>query len=761
MGDLRYTMRQTSRMSALAVFAVLLTGALAFNRGDEAQDLIQLDEQQPPSEAAMSLKIELRGLAKLKSRAERMMSATESQDNELKEVVQAKTVEAEIPIVSTGELGALEAIEKAMNPKAAPCADFSDYVCGRWINDTAIPGDKPAWSKTFSEISKRHTQTLKGIMSGATQTELEDHKIQKVRDYYSACINRTDSSVIQTAFTSMTAQINNMSNVKEMETLWGQMEVKGLSLATFDFGSGADDKDPDKEVAFLSQGGLGLPGPEYYTKTNARFTQLRQGYVALIEKVFQTVSVPNFKLGAEAANILAFETKLANASWTPVQMRDPQATYNPSTLGEFQAKHLSFENYFNQITAAYPQFGNASKLVVNTPPFLDKLEVILSDTPFATLKAYTMWRLLKQTVSAISDDYGQMMFAFYGTTMAGVTSRPPLWKRCVQDTTSSLWELSDQVFIEQQFSGESKVIAKGMLEGVKTAFSERLKKLTWMDSESKNGAATKIATLSEKIGYPDKWRSYSNLSIGTDFFTNYLAVQQDGAHQNLMKLGAVVDKTKWGMNPSMVNAYYSPGHNEMAFPAGILQPPFFSKDFPMVINFGSIGSVMGHELSHGFDDQGSQYDSSGKMHEWFTNSSKVAFQNLTQCYVDMYSAFEVPEVNLKVNGKLTLGENIADNAGVQLALDAYRVWAKQNNAPRAFPLNVQMFTDIQLFWIAYGQVWCSKHRPKALMLQMRNDPHSPGRFRTTGPAKNSADFSEAFQCAAGSKMVPTHRCELW
>merc|ERR1712166_399731 len=475
MGDLRYTMRQTSRMSALAVFAVLLTGALAFNRGDEAQDLIQLDEQQPPSEAAMSLKIELRGLAKLKSRAERMMSATESQDNELKEVVQAKTVEAEIPIVSTGELGALEAIEKAMNPKAAPCADFSDYVCGRWINDTAIPGDKPAWSKTFSEISKRHTQTLKGIMSGATQTELEDHKIQKVRDYYSACINRTDSSVIQTAFTSMTAQINNMSNVKEMETLWGQMEVKGLSLATFDFGSGADDKDPDKEVAFLSQGGLGLPGPEYYTKTNARFTQLRQGYVALIERVFQTVSVPNFKLGAEAANILAFE-----------------------------AKHLSFENYFNQITAAYPQFGNASKLVVNTPPFLDKLEVILSDTPFVTLKAYTMWRLLKQTVSAISDDYGQMMFAFYGTTMAGVTSRPPLWKRCVQDTTSSLWELSDQVFIEQQFSGESKVIAKGMLEGVKTAFSERLKKLTWMDSESKNGAAAKIATLSEKIGYPDK-----------------------------------------------------------------------------------------------------------------------------------------------------------------------------------------------------------------------------------------------------------------
>jgi predicted metalloendopeptidase len=300
-----------------------------------------------------------------------------------------------------------------------------------------------------------------------------------------------------------------------------------------------------------------------------------------------------------------------------------------------------------------------------------------------------------------------------------------------------------------------------MVDTILTAFSNRLHKLQWMDDSTKKGAFAKVNTLVRKIGYPDKWRSYDNVTIGENFLENYLAVSKDEAHQEFIKFSTPVDKTKWHMKPSDVNAYYSPSSNEMAFPAGILQPPFFSKDFPMVMNYGAIGSVVGHELSHAFDDQGSQYDSEGKLNDWFTNSSKTAFGNLTHCYVKQYSQYHMPEIKLAVNGELTLGENIADNAGVQVSFDAYKQWAKANNAPQAFLINGESVSDVQLFWISYGQVWCSKYRPEALMMQVRNDPHSPGKFRTWGPVQNSQDFAKAFKCPANSTMAPAQKCTLW
>merc|ERR1719460_508134 len=342
-----------------------------------------------------------------------------------------------------------------------------------------------------------------------------------------------------------------------MTVIWAKFDLKGFSLTPFDFGPGVDDKKPDTNIAFIGQGGFGLPDPEYYLKNDQRFVKLREGYVSLINEVIAAVKVPDFKSSAKTgSDILAFETKLAQKAWGKVKLRDPQATYNPSTVQEFVAKHLSFQRYFDELSKSYPKLAKDSKLVISTPPFLEQLEIILAEQPFDTIKAYTMWRLLKSTAAALDDKLGEITFKFYGTEMNGIKERPPLWKRCVEDTNGALWQISDQAFVQHQFPGESKTKANEMVESIKATFTERLKNLDWMDKVTKEGANAKVNSLVTKIGYPDKWRSYSNMSVGEDFFDNYLAVSKDGAHEEFKKFGAAVDKSKWHMRSSMVNAYY-------------------------------------------------------------------------------------------------------------------------------------------------------------------------------------------------------------
>jgi endothelin-converting enzyme/putative endopeptidase len=755
-------------MKALVTLALCLAISVALDAVEEprvqdlglVEDLIELGEQ-PAADAALALKTELKMLGKLTAQAKKTMDETEGMSKELTRSVEKKQLDSEISIVNEAEEASVEEVGKAMDMKVQPCDDFFSYVCGRWVNQTEIPADKPSWGRTFPAMSKRHVKTLESIMDGNKTTRVDNVQMAKVHRYYKSCMSPPANST-NSKFLSMTKQVLGVKDVRELITVWGQMDIRGFGLTPYSFGPGGDDKEPDKMVGYLGQGGLGLPDRDYYIKSDDRFKKLREGYTQLMNELFQAVHVPDFSPTAEtAAQILGFETKLAKASWTKVELRDPVATYNPTTVEQFQSGHLSFENYFKQIYSITPNFAKTSKLVISTPSFFEQLEVLLAKEPLDNLKAYTLWRLMRETVGTLSDEFGALMFKFYGTALNGIQERPPLWKRCVSATTEALWQISDQAFVDEEFPGDSKTKAQEMLDGIKAAFHVRLSNLTWMDQETKQGAYMKVKKLGTKVGYPDKWRSYENVTIGDNHFSNFLEVSRDGAAREFQKLGGFKDKTAWHMHPSMVNAYYSPGSNEMVFPAGILQPPFFSKDFPMVINYGSIGSVMGHELSHAFDDQGSQFDSSGKMTNWFTNSSKEAFDNKTQCYVNQYSGFKAEEVNLNVNGELTLGENIADNAGAQVALDAYRTWAEANNAPRLFSLNGKQVSDIQLFWIAYGQVWCSKQRPEALMMQMRNDPHSPGRFRSVGPGQNSPDFSEAFQCAADSAMVPRHRCALW
>jgi len=728
-------------------------------------DLLELDEGQTKmstSDSAMALHVELQTLSKLTKKAQKMMAETEKKEEDVKKQASAKVVEAEISITNEAEMNALKSVEEAIDQNVQPCDDFARYTCGRWVNSTQIPSDKGSWSRSFNTINKQHMRTLQGIMNGSVTTEVSGPQMAKVLNYYSACTNRTSDGKLHARFLEMTKQILSAADIKEMTAVWGKFELLGFGLTPFSFGPGVDDKKPDSYVAFVGQGGFGLPDPEYYLEDNERFAKLREGYVALINELIQAINVPDFETNDKTGSeILAFEKKLAEKAWDKVKMRDPQATYNPSTVKEFVAKHLSFQRYIEEISKSYPALKQDSKLVVSTPPFLEGLEVILAQQPFKTVKAYTMWRLISSLAGALDDKLGDLKFKFYGTELSGIKQRPPQWKRCVEDTSEAVWQISDQVFVEHKFPGESKTKALEMVDSIKNTFVKRLDALDWMDSTTKGGANAKVNSLVTKIGFPDKWRSYSNMSIGEDYFENYLEVSKDMAHQSLKKYGSTVDKTQWHMRSSMVNAYYSPSANEIVFPAGILQPPFFSKDFPTVMNFGAVGSVIGHELSHAFDDSGSQYDATGKMHDWFSNASKAAFNNKTQCYVKQYSAYNVSEVNLAINGKLTLGENIADNAGVQVSLDAYKAWQKANNGPKAFLLNGQSVTDIQLFWIAYGQVWCSKYRPKALTMQLRNDPHSPGKFRTWGPAQNSQDFANAFKCPAGSKMAPKKKCTLW
>lgn len=736
-------------------------------------DLIELSEEAELSESklsenAMALKVELRNLHKLTSRAQVMMAANSEATLKLKVAATTKQAEAEIPITGAGEGTAITSVEGSMDMAAAPCGDFYSYSCGKWVNDTTIPGDRASWSRSFGEISKRNLKSLQGIMNGTVVSEVAEQQVSKVTSFYKSCMNmnkKNATAFSNPEFVALTTQVLGATTIKQLSTVWAKMELKGYAVAPFDFGPGVDDRDPENHVAFVGQGGISLPGPEYYLQDNPRFTTLKTAYVKLLDDIAAMVKVPNFNYvaGTTGAAILAFETKLAQKMWTKVQMRDPKATYNPTTATAFQAAHLTFVEYFTEITAAWPKFTGASKLVISTPPFLTDLETTLNTEVFANVQAYTMMKLVRQLAPKLDEEVATKMFAFFGTLMNGVKVRPALWKRCVDETSESLWEISDQVFVEHHFTGDSKTKANDMISGVKEAFGARLDALTWMDATTKTGAKAKLESLVTKVGFPDKWRTYENMTIGTNYFTNFLTIKNDMVAREYKKFGSPVDKSKWHMNPSLVNAYYSPSSNEMVFPAGILQPPFFSADFPVVMNYGAMGSVMGHELSHAFDDQGAQYDSTGKMQNWFSNASMKAFANKTKCYADQYSGYNVTNVgvNMAVNGKLTLGENIADNAGVSVSLDAYLKWAETNNPPRKFMLNNKQVTDIQLFWIAFGQVYCSKQQPEALMMQIRNDPHSPGEVRSFAPPANEPRFATAFQCAAGTKMKPAAPCALW
>jgi len=750
---------------------------LFLGEADSTSDITSLsvEDDAPASgeDSAMArLESSLQNLRSVRAEADGLLQGAKDAVSGLTQVVDQQSAEASTLIASGADGGSsLQEVAKSMDTSADKCQDFYQYACGGWLNTTSKPDDVASWSKTFSVINKRNMEIQKEMYSRndtSTFATLQDDEVKMVKDYYHACMDETlrgKRGLTDALFTKYVHKINAVQDAKGLMLLYSELTLDGIDIGPYDIGVGPDEKDSTTNVLGLSQAGIGLPSRDYYgvgeEPDNDRFKQVRAGYVKFMNQSFAMAGVT-----ANPDDVLKFETELAKIMWSQTQMRDPHATYFPTTIGNFSKHHFAWDGFFAKIRKAFPAFHNSSKLILSPQPYFKSLETLLSMTSVATLKGYALRRYLAQIMPATTVDAGELNFEFYGRLLKGVTERPVLWKRCVSGTTEALWGMADRMFVEKHFTQKSKDLANTMLDEIIAAFQLRLDRNQWMDADTKTKAKQKLANMSRKIGYPDSWRGYIGLEVTDNYLKNMLSSWKVELARNFKKMGEKVDNGEWHMHPSMTNAYYAPNHNEMAFPAGILQPPFFNADQPSVLNFGSIGAVMGHELTHGFDDQGAEFNAKGDMQSWWSDASHTAFGNKTSCISQQYEAFPIPELakaapKLRIDGKLTMGENIADNGGVVTALDAYNTYQKKKDTPTEYSINGTVFPAKSLFWVAYAQSWCQVGTPEHLMVQIRSDPHSPPRARVDGPVQNTPDFSSTMQCAAGAPMNPNKKCDVW
>jgi putative endopeptidase len=516
----------------------------------------------------------------------------------------------------------------------------------------------------------------------------------------------------------------------------------------------ADFKNPGINIAQVVQGGLGLPDRDYYLKDDK--AEVRGKYVAHVAKMFELYGDPADKAKETADKILAFETELAKVAKPRAELRDPNATYNKIDIGGLKqlTPKLDWDGYFK--ATGHPEI---TQINVMTPDYLKGLEAAANAADASTLQAYMRWQVLRDAAPMLPKAFDQQNFEFYGKTLQGQKEQQARWKRCVAYTDGAVGEILGQEFIKKQFAGDSKKVARDMIEGIQTAFANNLPHLAWMDDTTRTRALGKKGAIVNKVGYPDKWRDYSSLKLKKgDFAGNMLAAAKFEYEREAAKVGKPVDRTEWGMTPPTVNAYYNPLNNEMVFPAGILQPPFFSKDFPAAMNYGGMGMVMGHELTHGFDDEGRKFDAQGRLTEWWEPSVSEKFESRAQCIDDQYSSYEV-QPGLKLNGKLTLGENIADNGGIKQAYNAYKAYEAAH--PGSEKAAVEGLTNDQLLFVGFAQTWCSIATPQIEQMLVTVDPHSPPKFRVNGPLSNYNEFWETFSCAEGTHMHPAKPCEVW
>ncbi len=522
--------------------------------------------------------------------------------------------------------------------------------------------------------------------------------------------------------------------------------------ALFEFGSGQDFKNSSAVIAQLDQGGLALPDRDYYLKSDADTLAIRQKYLAHIQRIFELAGDPPDRAKAGAETVLRIETELAKGSLDRVSQRDPEKVYHKMNQQELAKLSPAFRwsQYFTD--SGTPQFQD---LNVAWPDYFKALNSALSTFSLDEWKTYLRWHVLHSEAALLPAPYVDENFDFYGKTLTGAKELRPRWKRCVDFTDSQLGEALGRKFVERTFGAEGKERTLKMVDAIEKALGQDIQSVAWMTPATKQQALVKLKAITNKIGYPDKWRDYSSVQIRRDDAAgNGMRADQFEFQRQLNKIGKPVDRLEWGMTPPTVNAYYDPLMNNVNFPAGILQPPFYDNGADDAVNFGGIGTVIGHELTHGFDDEGRQFDAQGNLRDWWTPADAKAFGEREACLADEYSNFS-PVPGVQLNGKLTLGENTADNGGVRLALMAL-VNTIGNQRPK-----MDGFTPEQRFFLSFGQIWCENERDESLRLRARTDPHSPSKFRVNGVVKNMPEFEKAFACKAGQPMVPANACHVW
>ena len=647
---------------------------------------------------------------------------------------------------------AASSIVKNMDPAVSPCVDFYQYACGGWMKNNPIPADQSRWG-TFEELQERNRETLHGILEDAAKPAANrDAVTQKIGDYYAACMDET--AINAKGLTPLQPELDRIRNLKDKSQLAEEiahLHRNGVA-ALFEFSSGQDFKDSNAVIAQADQGGLGLPDRDYYLKTDMKSVEIRQKYVAHIEGIFRLAGETPEEAAVGAAAAMRIETALATASLDLVSRRDPEKVYHKLTREELQALDPDFRWNLYLTGTGTPAFQSVN---VASPDYFKAVNAEIGSVALEDWKTYLTWHLLHSEIPFLPAAFVQANFEFYGKTLTGATQLRPRWKRCVDYTDNQLGEALGQKFVERTFGAEGKQRTLQMVDALEKAMGQDLQSIAWMTPATKQKAMDKLKAITNKIGYPEKWRDYSSVAIRRDdAIGNGFRADQFEFQRELNKIGKPVDRLEWGMTPPTVNAYYDPEMNNVNFPAGILQPPFYDNKMDDGVNFGGIGMVIGHELTHGFDDEGRQFDAQGNMQDWWTAADAKEFESRTACLVKEYSSFSVaPGAN--VNGALTLGENTADNGGLRIALMA--LLNTVGNGGKA----LDGFTPEQRLFLSFGQVWCENAREEADRLQVQTNPHSPPRFRVNGVVENMPEFQKAFSCTAGQPMVSANACRVW
>ena len=640
----------------------------------------------------------------------------------------------------------------ALDRTANPCVDFYQYACGTWMKNNPIPPDQSRWDR-FDELQERNRDVLRQILEEAARPDPNRDAIsQKIGDYYAACMDT--KAIDAKGLAPIQPELDRIRALADKSGLAAEVAYlhrRGMP-SLFGFSSGQDFKNSNEVIAQLGQAGLALPDRDYYLKDDKDTVEIREKYLAHLERIFGLAGESGAQAKADAQIVLKMETELARNSLDRTSQRDPEKVYHKMDKQELAKLDPVFRwnQYFTD--SGSPGFQDIN---VDWPDFFKAVNTAIGTFSLDEWKTYLRWNVLHSEAPLLPEPFVDANFEFFGKTLTGAKELRPRWKRCVDFTDDQLGEALGRKFVERTFGAEGKERTLQMVDAIEKAMGQDIQNVIWMTPATKQQALVKLKAITNKIGYPDKWRDYSSVQIRRDDAVgNGIRADEFEFQRELNKIGKPVDRLEWTMTPPTVNAYYDPLMNNINFPAGILQPPFFDRKVDDAVNYGGIGMVIGHELTHGFDDQGRQFDAKGNLHDWWTPADAKAFEERDACIADEYGGFSpVPGVHL--NGKLTLGENTADNGGVRLALMALLNTIGANRA------KIDGFTPEQRFFLSFGQIWCQNTREEDLRLRARTDPHSPAKFRVNGVLENMPEFQKAFACKAGQPMVAAHACRVW
>jgi putative endopeptidase len=654
-----------------------------------------------------------------------------------------------IPLIIFAGIGAKDSgmglDKKNIDPSVSPAVDFYQYAIGGWLKNNPIPDEYSRWG-SFEILAEINNKILKEILetSSNNKSAAKGSNQQKIGDYYYSGMDTV--KIEKEGYRPIKLQLDAITKINSKEDLYKEIAFLHLRVSSplWGFGAGADAKNSRMNISNVYQSGLGLPDRDYYLNNDPRSKQIREKYIQLLRNMFKLVGNNEADAIKDADKVMEIETRLAKASSTRLERRDPVKNYNKMSFDSLQliTPGIDWKLYFRELGINTPP-----EFDVNQPRFIKEVSSLLKDVQLNDLKPYLRWHLIRGTANYLSNDFINESFEFNGKFMQGAKVLQPRWKRVMQATNAALGEILGEVYVSKTFPPEAKTRAINIVNNLIVALKERIINLEWMGNDTKKEALKKLAAINVKIGYPDKWKDYSSLQMSRDsYLENDMNASEFLNRENYDKIGKPVDRTEWGMLPQTVNAYYNPVMNEIVFPAAILQPPFFNVEADDAVNYGGMGVVIGHEITHGFDDQGRQYDAKGNIKDWWTENDAKKFEERGKVIVDQFNSYAAIDT-FHINGELTQGENIADLGGLNISLTALKKTDQYKKGEK-----IDGFIPLQRFYLSYAQIWENNIRDEALKLRIKTDPHSPGKQRVIAPLSNMPEFWEAFNVKPGDPM---------